>query len=164
MASTSKHPPKPRATIEVEADWLEHAGHGSGKSRQVAVPPPLPPPPQPPPEGKPIAAPAPPPLAANSARHNTMPVEAQWLEVTELDAKLRASLAPLPPPDEKTRARMSSPIPREDPDDESLTVTRELAARPARRAKTATEKAATTAGAKKSPKSPKTAKPASSKR
>lgn len=104
MAASSKHPPKPRATIEVEADWLERPRAGSAGHRRAAVPPPLPP--------------APPPLAASSARHNTMPVEAQWLEVTELDAKLRASLAPLPPPDEKTRARMATPIPREDPDDE----------------------------------------------
>ena len=97
MSATTKQPPKPRATIEVEAAWLERP------------PPPLPP------QREPAR---PPPLAANSARHHTVPVEAQWLEGTELDAKLRASLAPLPPPDERTRARMSSPIPREDPDDE----------------------------------------------
>jgi hypothetical protein len=118
MAASTKHPPKPRATIEVEADWLERPRDGSAGHRRPAVPPPLPP------EDAPVsvrsagAPAAPPPLAANSARHNTMPVETQWLEVTELDAKLRASLAPLPPPDEKTRARMSTPIPREDPDDE----------------------------------------------
>ena len=124
MAASTKHPPKPRATIEVEVDWLERPRPGSAAGHaRAALPPPLPPaPPSPPlPDDAPAsvgAKVAPPPLTANSARHNTMPVEAQWLEVTELDAKLRASLAPLPPPDERPRAHRSSPIPREDPEDE----------------------------------------------
>ncbi len=149
MVSSSKHPPKPRVTIEVEADWLDHARPGSGGHRRPAVPPPLP-----------AEAPVPPPLAANSARHNTIPVEAQWLEVTELDAKLRASLAPLPPPDDRPRARMSSPIPREDPDDEPPAARAAEAeeTRPARRAKVAPGARAAKTGAKK------TAKKASNKR
>ena len=52
-----------------------------------------------------------------------MQVESAWIDSADIDAKLRASLLPLPPPDERSsRTSMnvkafSTPIPREDPDD-----------------------------------------------
>ena len=106
--------------MEVDATWLESSQeppHEQIPASRRALPPPLPPEPIDSPTPPPAMKAPPPPLAANSARHTTMPVEAQWLEVTEMDARLRASLAPLPPPDPKTRARMSAPIPRDEPDE-----------------------------------------------
>ncbi len=85
-----------------------------------------------------------------------MPVDAQWLEVVEIDARLRASLTPLPPTDAKTRARMSTPIPREDPDDEPAATTEETRGAPrakktaaATKGKLAAKKASKTTRAKR---------------
>ncbi len=116
-ASAKQPPPRPHPTIEVEATWLEPPRTDTVAPRK-ALPPPLPPGPVEDPPPPPRHHAPPPPLAASAGRHATMPVESQWLEITEMDARLRASLIPLPPTDVKTRARMSTPIPREDPDEE----------------------------------------------
>jgi hypothetical protein len=135
-ASAKQPPPRPHPTLEVEATWLEPLRADTVAPRR-ALPPPLP---SGPVEDPPPPPRAPPPLAASAGRHATMPVESQWLEITEMDARLRASLTPLPPTDVKTRARMSTPIPREDPDDEPAAKA-PAATKPAR-AKTAGKPAA----------------------
>jgi hypothetical protein len=110
MATPSKRPPKPRATVEVDVSWLEPAEPKRGKK---PAPPPLP--------G--AGRVQPPPMPADPPRRETMEVKAEWLDASASEPP-RAKKASMPPrkksaanlqkAPQPSRISKRPPVPRED--------------------------------------------------